>query len=159
MLIFCQLIILTISFHLVDKYLFHLSLILKSIYFQACKVVLISEQFSPIKVILLYFMFSAAYSRISLPQTSMSSTNVTLEVRYQDSFAKAVAKNVIVLLLGISINYINGSLIHTFSKHEVWYTFNQNLLWLFWPSRNLLLNFLFFLETHHPTSSDLYSVD
>ncbi|GLD65655.1 olfactory receptor 4K5-like protein, partial [Lates japonicus] len=47
-----------------------------------------------------------------------SSTNVTVAVRYQDSFSKAVTKNVIVVVLGISISYINAGLIHTFCKHQ-----------------------------------------
>ncbi|XP_041836562.1 odorant receptor 131-2-like [Melanotaenia boesemani] len=52
-----------------------------------------------------------------------SSTNVTLEVRYQDSFSKAVTKNIFVVVLGISINYVNVSLIVTFCKHQI---FNMN---------------------------------
>ncbi|KAI4826936.1 hypothetical protein KUCAC02_030366 [Chaenocephalus aceratus] len=36
------------------------------------------------------------------------------------SFAEAVYKNVIVTVLCIAINYINGTLIHTFRKHQVW---------------------------------------
>ncbi|KAI4826933.1 hypothetical protein KUCAC02_030363 [Chaenocephalus aceratus] len=35
------------------------------------------------------------------------------------SFAEAVYKNVIVTVLCITINYINGTLIHTFRKHQV----------------------------------------
>ncbi|KAK1901448.1 Odorant receptor 131-2 [Dissostichus eleginoides] len=35
------------------------------------------------------------------------------------SFAAAVYKNVIVTVLCITINYINGTLIHTFRKHQV----------------------------------------
>ncbi|XP_012710504.2 odorant receptor 131-2-like [Fundulus heteroclitus] len=52
-----------------------------------------------------------------------SSANLTLIARYPDSFSKAVTKNLIVMLLGISINYINASLIHTFRKHQI---FNMN---------------------------------
>ncbi|XP_041836563.1 odorant receptor 131-2-like [Melanotaenia boesemani] len=57
-----------------------------------------------------------------------SSTNVTLEVRYQDSFSKAVTKNMIVIILGISINYVNTCLIHTFCKHQI---FNMNPRYIF----------------------------
>uniref|UniRef100_A0A3Q1HQX0 G-protein coupled receptors family 1 profile domain-containing protein n=2 Tax=Anabas testudineus TaxID=64144 RepID=A0A3Q1HQX0_ANATE len=41
----------------------------------------------------------------------------------RDSFATAVIKNVIVTALCISINYINGILVHTFRKHQI---FNMN---------------------------------
>lgn len=51
---------------------------------------------------------------------NFSSTNVTV-VHNRDSFNKAVTKNVIVVVLGISINYINATLVHTFNKHQVWY--------------------------------------
>ncbi|XP_076602003.1 odorant receptor 131-2-like [Chaetodon auriga] len=52
---------------------------------------------------------------------NVSSANVTVVGRYQDSFLKAVTKNVVVVVLGISINYINAGLIHTFSKHQIFY--------------------------------------
>lgn len=51
---------------------------------------------------------------------SMSSANVTVVIEYRDSFTKAVTKNVIVVVLSISINYINVGLIQTFSKYQVW---------------------------------------
>ncbi|XP_056156939.1 odorant receptor 131-2-like [Lampris incognitus] len=54
---------------------------------------------------------------------NVSSTNVTVVVNYRDSYTKAVTKNVIVVAIGISINFINASLIHTFRKHQV---FNMN---------------------------------
>ncbi|XP_029990877.1 odorant receptor 131-2-like [Sphaeramia orbicularis] len=53
---------------------------------------------------------------------NVSSSNVTVVIQYRDSFSKAVTKNVIVVVLGISINYINASLIRTFRKHQVFYT-------------------------------------
>lgn len=37
----------------------------------------------------------------------------------RDSFSKALTKNLIVLALGVSINYVNGGMIHTFCKHQV----------------------------------------
>ncbi|XP_041800762.1 odorant receptor 131-2-like [Chelmon rostratus] len=52
---------------------------------------------------------------------NVSSANVTVVGRLPDSFSKAVIKNVIVVVLGISINYINAGLIHTFSKHQIFY--------------------------------------
>ncbi|XP_056316722.1 odorant receptor 131-2-like [Danio aesculapii] len=37
----------------------------------------------------------------------------------RDSFSSAVTRNVIVVGLCISINYVNGTLVHTFIKHEI----------------------------------------
>ncbi|XP_070708052.1 odorant receptor 131-2-like [Pempheris klunzingeri] len=51
-----------------------------------------------------------------------SSANVTVVVDYRDSFTKAVTKNVIVVVLSISINYINAGLIQTFRKHQIFYS-------------------------------------
>ncbi|XP_017567173.2 odorant receptor 131-2-like [Pygocentrus nattereri] len=52
---------------------------------------------------------------------SMSS-NIT-QTKARDSYTIAVTKNVIVVALYFSINYINGMLVHTFFKHEI---FNEN---------------------------------
>ncbi|XP_055016263.1 odorant receptor 131-2-like [Boleophthalmus pectinirostris] len=52
---------------------------------------------------------------------SSSGQNGSSYVRYADSFNMVIAKNVTVVLLGISINYLNGTLIYTFSKHQVFY--------------------------------------
>ncbi|KAK7155798.1 hypothetical protein R3I93_010455 [Phoxinus phoxinus] len=49
--------------------------------------------------------------------------NITQANTLKDSFSTAVAKNVVVVSLCISINYINGTLVHTFIKHEI---FNRN---------------------------------
>ncbi|XP_053172120.1 odorant receptor 131-2-like [Scomber japonicus] len=54
---------------------------------------------------------------------NMSAANVTVVLQYRDSFTKAVTKNVIVVVIGISINFINANLIHTFRKHQI---FNMN---------------------------------
>ncbi|KAM4587341.1 odorant receptor 131-2-like [Odontesthes bonariensis] len=54
---------------------------------------------------------------------NVSSANVTVVIEFRDSFTKAVAKNVIVVVLGISINYINAGLIQTFCEHQI---FNMN---------------------------------
>lgn len=48
-----------------------------------------------------------------------SSGNMTVVIAYRDSFTKAVTKNAIVVVLSISINYINAGLIRTFCKHQV----------------------------------------
>ncbi|KAM9534693.1 odorant receptor 131-2-like [Salvelinus alpinus] len=48
-------------------------------------------------------------------------THISLKVR--DTFVTALTKNIIVVALWISINYINGTFVHTFFKHEI---FNVN---------------------------------
>ncbi|XP_055016271.1 odorant receptor 131-2-like [Boleophthalmus pectinirostris] len=50
------------------------------------------------------------------------SGNVTFVIEYRDSLVKAVTKNIIVVVLSISINYINASLIQTYRKHQIFYT-------------------------------------
>ncbi|XP_061641564.1 odorant receptor 134-1 [Phyllopteryx taeniolatus] len=47
--------------------------------------------------------------------------NVSGGVEYRDSLGKAVVKNVAVLAIGLSINYINVSLMYTFCKHQIFY--------------------------------------
>ncbi|XP_034440715.1 odorant receptor 131-2-like [Hippoglossus hippoglossus] len=59
-----------------------------------------------------------------------SSSNVTVVIEYRDSFTKAVAKNVLVVVLSISINYINAGLIHTFCKHQIFYTNPRYILFI-----------------------------
>ncbi|XP_073323691.1 odorant receptor 131-2-like [Pagrus major] len=61
---------------------------------------------------------------------NVSSANVTVVLQYRDSFTKAVTKNVIVVVLGISINYVNAGLIHTFSKHQIFYTNPRYILFI-----------------------------
>ncbi|XP_026203002.1 odorant receptor 131-2-like [Anabas testudineus] len=53
---------------------------------------------------------------------SNSSTNFTTPV-YRDTVETSILKNVVTVVLCISINYVNGSLVHTFTKHQV---FNSN---------------------------------
>ncbi|XP_067442131.1 odorant receptor 131-2-like [Thunnus thynnus] len=52
---------------------------------------------------------------------NLSSVNGTLTVigNQRDRFTTAVTNNVIVTALCISINYINGTLVHTFRKHQI----------------------------------------
>ncbi|XP_040060634.1 odorant receptor 131-2-like [Gasterosteus aculeatus] len=61
---------------------------------------------------------------------NVSSANVTLVLQYRDSFSKALTKNVIVVVLGISINYINAGLIRTFCKHQIFYTNPRYILFI-----------------------------
>lgn len=65
------------------------------------------------------FFFVSVRLQFDFEEMNVTSANVTLVGRYQDSLSKAVSKNVIVLVLGIFITYIDASLIHTFSKHQV----------------------------------------
>ncbi|KAM8867012.1 uncharacterized protein ACB058_005151 [Synchiropus picturatus] len=58
------------------------------------------------------------------------SSNLTVVMGYRDSLTKAAIKNVIVVVLGISINYINICLIQTFSKHQVFNTNPRYILFL-----------------------------
>lgn len=57
--------------------------------------------------------------QISSMNSSSYGLNVSSTLRHRDSYSTAVAKNVIVLSLGLTINYINGTLIHTLRKHQV----------------------------------------
>ncbi|CAN9512583.1 unnamed protein product [Ophioblennius macclurei] len=59
-----------------------------------------------------------------------SSANVSVVLQYRDSLAKAVAKNVIVVLLSISINYINASLLHSFLRNQALYTNPRYILFI-----------------------------
>ncbi|XP_044040155.1 odorant receptor 131-2-like isoform X1 [Siniperca chuatsi] len=59
-----------------------------------------------------------------------SSANVTVVLQDRESFSKAVTKNVIVVVLGISINYINVGLIHTFCKYQIFYTNPRYILFI-----------------------------
>lgn len=49
-------------------------------------------------------------------------SNIT-QTNTRDGYITAVSKNVILVTLYISINYINGTLVHTFVRHEI---FNEN---------------------------------
>ncbi|XP_033822270.1 odorant receptor 131-2-like [Periophthalmus magnuspinnatus] len=48
----------------------------------------------------------------------------------RDSYTSAVTKNVIVVTLGLTINYINGMLIHTFRKNQMFYTTPRYILFI-----------------------------
>ncbi|XP_037108504.1 odorant receptor 131-2-like [Syngnathus acus] len=48
--------------------------------------------------------------------------NASVAIQYRDSLSKAVLKNVLVLAIGLSINYINASLMYTFCKHQIFYS-------------------------------------
>lgn len=68
-------------------------------------------------------------------EMNVTSDNATSAGRDQESFSTALIKNLIVMLLGISINSINASLIYTFCKNQVWCSINvlrTKLLHYFW---------------------------
>ncbi|XP_077386304.1 odorant receptor 131-2-like [Festucalex cinctus] len=47
--------------------------------------------------------------------------NASAVIQYRDSLGKAVVKNLVVLAIGLSINYINVGLMYTFCKHQMFY--------------------------------------
>lgn len=49
-------------------------------------------------------------------------SNIT-QTKTRDGYVSAVSKNVILMTLYFSINYINGTIVHTFVRHEI---FNEN---------------------------------
>ncbi|XP_020792404.2 odorant receptor 131-2-like [Boleophthalmus pectinirostris] len=54
-----------------------------------------------------------------LPRVSVNESTVVI---YRDTFVSSVAKNVLLVSLGLTINFINGTLIHTYRKHQIFYT-------------------------------------
>ncbi|KAK7915726.1 hypothetical protein WMY93_011487 [Mugilogobius chulae] len=53
--------------------------------------------------------------------STSSGQNGSTPVRIYEKFGTIVGKNVTVVFLGITINYLNGMLVHTFRKHQVFY--------------------------------------
>uniref|UniRef100_A0AAV2M863 Uncharacterized protein n=1 Tax=Knipowitschia caucasica TaxID=637954 RepID=A0AAV2M863_KNICA len=51
-------------------------------------------------------------------------------VSTREPYHVAVTKNMIVLALGLTINSINGMLVHTFSKHQIFYTTPRYILFI-----------------------------
>ncbi|XP_078028378.1 odorant receptor 131-2-like [Epinephelus lanceolatus] len=62
--------------------------------------------------------------------SSSNGYNVSSGLGYRDAYSTAVAKNVIVVALGLIINYINGTLIHTFRKHQIFYVNPRYILFI-----------------------------
>uniref|UniRef100_A0A8C6SGJ2 G-protein coupled receptors family 1 profile domain-containing protein n=1 Tax=Neogobius melanostomus TaxID=47308 RepID=A0A8C6SGJ2_9GOBI len=60
----------------------------------------------------------------------------------RDSYNDAVIKNFIVIALGLTINYINGTLIHTFRKHQILYANPRYVLFI-----HLVINDMIHLTT------------
>ncbi|XP_071350294.1 odorant receptor 131-2-like [Trachinotus anak] len=63
---------------------------------------------------------------------NLSSVNGTFTAagRQRDTFATALTKNVIVTALCISINYVNGTLVHTFRKHQIFSSSSRYILFI-----------------------------
>lgn len=57
--------------------------------------------------------------RVYVKMGDAALANTSMAIQYRDSLSKAVVKNVAVLAIGLSINYINASLMYTFCKHQV----------------------------------------
>ncbi|XP_020792437.2 odorant receptor 131-2-like [Boleophthalmus pectinirostris] len=77
--------------------------------------------------------------------SSLLGQNVSTAVTGQfkrDSFDSALAKNVLVVALGITINYINATMIYTFRKHQVFYTNPRYVLFI-----HLVINDMIQLKT------------
>ncbi|XP_061584243.1 odorant receptor 131-2-like [Cololabis saira] len=62
--------------------------------------------------------------------SSSYDVNVSSSLVVRDSPSTAVAKNVIILALGLFINYINGTLVHTFRKHQIFYVNPRYILFV-----------------------------
>ncbi|XP_076601895.1 odorant receptor 131-2-like [Chaetodon auriga] len=56
--------------------------------------------------------------------------NVSSALSYRDSYTTSVAKNVVVLALGLIISYINGTLIQTFRKHQIFHMNPRYILFI-----------------------------
>ncbi|XP_056130824.1 odorant receptor 131-2-like [Lampris incognitus] len=63
------------------------------------------------------------YGNLEHPDTAYmnysSGGNASMTVRYRDTFSTAVARNVLVFTLSLTINYVNGILLHIFNKHQI----------------------------------------
>ncbi|XP_059926341.1 odorant receptor 131-2-like [Gadus macrocephalus] len=61
---------------------------------------------------------------------NQTSSNITLGASQRDSFSKAVIKNVIVVALGVTVIYLNASLIHIFHKQQIFNTNPRYILFI-----------------------------
>uniref|UniRef100_A0A3Q1HNI7 G-protein coupled receptors family 1 profile domain-containing protein n=1 Tax=Anabas testudineus TaxID=64144 RepID=A0A3Q1HNI7_ANATE len=60
----------------------------------------------------------------------LDNSNVTGSVNYSDLILAAIGKNLTVVILGISINYINATMIHTFNKHQIFKMNSRYILFI-----------------------------
>ncbi|XP_031156156.1 odorant receptor 131-2-like [Sander lucioperca] len=75
---------------------------------------------------------------------SNTGSNFTTAV-YQDTLATAIIKNVITVVLCISINYVNSTLVYTFSKHQVFNVNPRYILYIHLVINDIILLSLFTL--------------
>lgn len=68
---------------------------------------------------MIYAYFREDLAILNMNFSSVNGTS-TVTGNQRDTFITAVTKNVIVTALCISINYVNGTQVHTFTKHQVW---------------------------------------
>ncbi|XP_067089301.1 odorant receptor 131-2-like [Osmerus mordax] len=61
---------------------------------------------------------------------SAGESNFTVVLMERDTFETALTKNIIVVALCLSINYINSTLVHTFTKHQVFNTNPRYILFI-----------------------------
>ncbi|CAL8354132.1 unnamed protein product [Gadus morhua 'NCC'] len=61
----------------------------------------------------------------------------------RDTLSTAVIKNVITVALCISINYINGTLVHTFTRHQIFYMNPRYILFMHLVINDMILLTLF----------------
>ncbi|XP_046882540.1 odorant receptor 131-2-like [Hypomesus transpacificus] len=61
---------------------------------------------------------------------SAGESNFTVVLMQRDTFETALTKNIIVVALCLSINYINSMLVHTFTKHQVFNTNPRYILFI-----------------------------
>ncbi|CAL8402592.1 unnamed protein product [Arctogadus glacialis] len=61
----------------------------------------------------------------------------------RDTLSTAVIKNVITVALCISINYINGTLVHTFTRHQIFYMNPRYILFIHLVINDMILLTLF----------------
>ncbi|XP_026202993.1 odorant receptor 131-2-like [Anabas testudineus] len=72
---------------------------------------------------------------------SLSNTNYNFTTPvYRDTVETAIFKNVITVVLCISISYVNSTLVHTFTKHQVFNTNPRYILYI-----HLVINDMFLL--------------
>ncbi|XP_061688332.1 odorant receptor 131-2-like [Syngnathoides biaculeatus] len=72
-------------------------------------------------------------SRVSISSAyadaaAAAAANASRPVEYRDSLGKAAFKNVLVLAIGLSINYVNACLIYTFCRHQIFYSSPRYIL-------------------------------
>uniref|UniRef100_A0A4W6BND3 G-protein coupled receptors family 1 profile domain-containing protein n=1 Tax=Lates calcarifer TaxID=8187 RepID=A0A4W6BND3_LATCA len=75
---------------------------------------------------------------------SLSNTgrNLTTPV-YRDNLQTAIVKNVITVVLCISINYVNSTLVHTFTKHQVFNMTPRYILYIHLVINDIILLTMF----------------